>query len=231
MILVANGLQKNTLFYKGIDSKGILLEYREIKPWEKEKRLVEWVIQQTGAYRKLIAYPAAQYLVKQVGNDQFLLEKEVEKLVCYCFEKSEISLKDVEAICVKQHHDTIWELGEFIFRRDASAAIQAARALLLEEQSALPLLRQVRFQFQTHFQICHLLNHENALDEIAREFPYMKGKILESHINQARSYGLEAFRNGIIEIDATEARIKNSAIDENILIEILLHRLTNPKLK
>ena len=61
----------------------MILDFAELKPWEKEQRLAEWVNKQASASRKLIAYPVCQFLVKRMGPDQALLAKEIEKLICY----------------------------------------------------------------------------------------------------------------------------------------------------
>lgn len=227
LLLSAAGWQKNTTFYKAIDKAGMILDLAEVKPWEKEKRLVEWVNKQAGIARKLMSYQACQFLVKRVGNDQVLLTQELEKLICYCMDKKEIAIQDVEMLCPHQSHaDSIWQLGEAIFRRDSVAALHIAHALLMEGQSLLPLLRQVRSQFQTEYQICLLLAQGKQGQDITQEFPYMKGQILDRHLQQARHYGLKAFKGGLLAIDAAEMRAKNSSINEKILLELLMMQLT-----
>ncbi len=226
LLLSASGWQKNTSFYKTAEKEGIILEFAEIKPWEKEKRLAEWVNRQVADARKLISFQVCQSFVKDIGNDQILLAQELEKLLCYCIDKKEITLQDVEAICSRQQVDSIWQLGEALFRRDAAMALQIAYALLMEGQVLLPLLRQIRSQFQTEYQICLLLALGKQAQDIAQEFPYMKGNILERHLKQAQQYGLDAFKRGLLALDATEMRAKNSSVDEKILIELLIMQLT-----
>lgn len=227
LLLSATGWAKNTTFYKAAEKDGVILDLAEVKPWEKEKRLVEWVNKQVTAARKLIAYPVCQLLVKYSGNDQALLIQEIEKLLCYCCDKKEITAKDVEAICTRQHVESIWQLGESIFRRDSATALQVSHSLLTDGQPLLPLLRQIRSQFQTEYQVCLMLAQGKQSQDIAQEFPYMKGQILERHIQQARQYGLTAFKQGLLALDAAEMRTKNSSIDERILLELLMMQLTS----
>lgn len=226
LLLSASHWQKNTSFYKAAEKEGIILEFTEIKPWEKEKRLVEWVNKQVTAARKLISFQVCQSLVKRIGHDQVMLAQELEKLICYCGDKKEITLHDVEAICPRLQVDSIWQLGEALFRRDTAAALQMAQAFLLEGQALLPLLRQIRSQFQTEYQICLLLAQGKQTQDITQEFPYMKGQILDRHVRQAQQYGLEAFKQGLLALDAAEMQAKNSSIDDNILIELLIVQLT-----
>ncbi len=226
LILSASTWQKNTAFYKAMDQVGVILELAEIKPWEKEKRLAEWINKQAMAARKLMSYQVCQSLVRQLGCDSSVLTQELEKLFCFCEGKKEITQQDVEAICTKQQHESIWQLGEALFRRDTHVALQMAHAFLHNGHALLPLLRQLRSQFQTEYQISLLLAQGKRGPDITQEFPYMKGQILERHMWQAQHYGLDALKQGLLLLDATEMRVKNSQIEEKILIELLIVQLT-----
>lgn len=229
LILSATSWNKSTSFYKTADKAGVILDFAELKPWEKEKRLIEWVSKQTTAARKLISYPVCQYLVKRIGNDQALLSQELDKLICYCSEKQEITRRDVEAICPHLQVDSIWQLGEAIFQRDSSTALQVGHSILMDGQPLLPLLRQIRSQFQNGFQISLLLSQGKQAQDIAQEFPQLKGQILEKNLQQARNYGIKAFKEGFLALEAAEMRAKNSSIDEKIILELLLMQLvSNP---
>lgn len=227
LILSASGWTKTTNFYQAADKEGVILELAEIKPWEKEKRLADWVNKQLTKERKHVSYQTCQQLVKQIGTDQAFLAQELEKLICYCGAKNEISFQDVEAICTRQTSDSVWQLGEAIFQRNAPTALQAAHSLLMEGQALLPLLRQIRAQFQTEYQICILLSQGKQPHEITQEFPYMKGQILDRHIQQARNYGMDALKKGLLALDAAEMRVKNSGIEDKMIIELLIMKLTH----
>lgn len=226
LILSAGAWHKNTTFYKTVENIGVILDLAEMKPWEKEKRLVEWVNKKAAFERKIVPYPVALFLVKRTGLEWALLAQEFEKLMCYCCDKKEITREDVEAICPNQHIDSIWELGEAIFRRDSAAALLKSGAILMDGQPLLPLLRQIRSQFQTEYQISLLLEQGKQPQEITQAFPYMKGKILENHLQQARNYGVKAFKKGLLAIETAEMRIKNSSIEEKVILELLINHLT-----
>lgn len=224
LLLSAASFLKNTNFYKAVDKAGVILDIAELKPWEKEQRLAEWLNKRAAVSRKVIAYPVCQLLVKRVGPDQTLLAQELEKLLCYIGERKEILQQDVEALCPKLHVDTIWQLGEALFRKDAAGAIPMMHSLLNEGQPLLLLLRQIRSQYQTGFQVSLLLA-AGKQQEISQEFPYMKGQLLEKNIRQAQQYGTEAYQKGLIALDEAELRSKNSFAEEKIIAELLLFQL------
>ncbi|CUI16406.1 hypothetical protein PNK_0780 [Candidatus Protochlamydia naegleriophila] len=226
LILTAPSWMKQTNFYKAVEKEGVILEMAEPKPWEKEKRLVDWATKQLAAKRKVISYQVCQALVKQTGLDSLLLDQELEKLLCYIGERPEITIQDIVKICNYQPSDTVWQLGEAIFRRDAAASIHMAYSMQMDGQPLLPLLRQIRSQFQTQFHVCLLLAQGKTSQEVALEFPYLKGNLLDRTMQQAQRYGLESFRQGLLAIDATEMRAKNSQVDEKLLMELLMIHLT-----
>lgn len=225
LIFSASTYGKQQQLYQVADQKGIILELPEIKPWEKEKKATEWVSKQATNERKTMSYQACQLLVKQIGIDYSLLSQEMEKLFNYCEEKKEISIQDVQAICSVLHCDSVFQLGEFIFKRETAKALQALQTLLMDGQVALPLLRQIRSQFQTTYQVALFIDQKKSAQEITKEFPYMKGQILDRQIQQAGAWSLQALCKGIIAIDKTEYQLKNSLANPHLLIELLIIQL------
>lgn len=226
IVLSASAWQKNSSFYKTLEKKGVILEFAELKPWERERYLVEWVNKRIVANRRLIDYQACQFLVRQVGGDCSLLAQEIDKLLCYCGDKEEIGLQDVKSVCLQQPIESVWELGEAIFSRNPAKALAIGRGLLMSGQALLPLLRQIRSQFQTDYQVSLLLARGKQAQEITQEFPYMKGNILQRHISQAQQYGPESFKKGLLAIDFAEARLKTVSIQEPLALELLILKLT-----
>ncbi len=229
LILTASALQKNTHFYKKIENVGVILELLEEKPWEKEKRLIDWVSKQATMAHKLMSYQDCQYFTKHVGIDQALLQQELNKLFCYVGDKIEITQKDIKAVCTPLNIETMWQLGEAIFRRDSITALGISQAILKQEGVALlPFLRQLRTQFQTEYQVCTILAQGGQASDVSQDFPYMKGQVLERHMQLAHYYGLEGFKKGLLAIDAAELTAKNSLMHEDLLINLLIVKLIQP---
>lgn len=225
LILTASTLHHGTTFFKKIEKYGVVLDIAEEKPWEKERSYTEWVQQTLTQSGKTIDSQTALALVKQVGADGETLKQEMEKLICYTGDRREISQKDIQAICTGINSETVWQLGEAIFRLDAPTALRIGHALLEDGTSILGLLRQIRSQFQTDLQVCAILASGGSPADITAQFAYMRGNILERHCQAARNYGLQRFKEGLLKIDASELQAKNGA-PELDLMEGLLARLT-----
>ncbi len=226
LVLVSSGLHRGSSFYKKLEKQGIVMDLPEEKSWEKEKSVIEWLMNQAHAQGKQLIPRAATAMVKRMGTDQMLLEQELNKLICYVGKGTAIQEADVGAICSCSDQENTWQLGEAIFNREGSAAVRIARSQLNQETPLIALLRQLRSQFQTEFQVCTLLKQGGGAAEIAHEFPYMRGAILERHMKQAQHYGLDRFRKGLLAIDEAEMEAKNSALDPEFILDVLMVKLT-----
>lgn len=225
LILSASAINHATNFYKKGEKLGVVVEFAEEKPWEKEKSVKEWVHTLAANEGKAIDGQAAQLLVKQIGTDQSFIFQEMQKLVCYVGDRKEISLADVGAVCCQMNVENGWQLGEAIFKRDAAGALRISKALLEEGTAVIALIRQIRSQTQTHFQICSLLAQGGGAAEVSRQFPYMRGQILDKNMQSAQSYGMPRFKKAMLKIDEMELLAKNSAISPELLMELLIVKL------
>lgn len=227
LLLTAESLPSNTNLYKKAEKCGVIFEgLNAEKPWEKEPRLLAWLQEQAALSEKNFEPQAAQALLKQIGLEVGLLHQELEKLICYVGERKAITLSDVNAICLHFPTDTIWQFGEAIFRQQAGTAFQVVRGLLKESHALIPLLRQLRTQFQTGYQVCSLLLSGGSAMDVSSQFPYLKGALLQKQIDLARGFGHHRYKQGLILIDQTEVLAKNSSIDPDLLIDTLIIKLT-----
>lgn len=225
LIISGAAINHATNFYKLAEKNGVVLEFAEEKPAEKERLSIEWLNTTVTASGKKIDPKASQYLVKQIGTDMALLHNEVAKLLCYVGDRPAITLQDIGAICTSVNLENGWQLGEALFRRDASTALRISKALMNDGTAFLPLLRQIRHQFQTAYQVCSILASGGTSQDISQQFPYMRGFILDTHVRNAQAYGMKRFKKGMQIIDETEIAAKNSGIDNDLLAELLIIKL------
>lgn len=228
LILEGTALSAALTFYKKVEKAGIIVEIIVAdKIWEKERTIADWLQIIATESGKVLKTEACQALIQHLGTDKQLLYQEMQKLFCYVGERKEINAFDVSTICLSIPQDTIWKLGEAIFSGDAAAAVSAGKSLL-SATDAIPLLRQIRNQFQTGFQIGSLLANGGGPEDVMLAFPYMKGAILTKNVQTAQRYGTTRYRSGLILIDNTEVQLKNSSSEPELLLELLIIKLATP---
>jgi DNA polymerase-3 subunit delta len=225
LILSAATLHHGSNFYKKAEKIGIVLEFVEEKAWEKERSIPEWIATTVAAEGKSIDATTCRHLVKLLGTQQELIHSELQKLFCYIGTRKQITMADVSAIVSSVPVETGFQLGEAIFRCDGTSALRICKGLLLDDTPFIVLLRQLRSQFQTGYQVSAILAQGGGPSEITQLFPYMKGAILERQITFAQSYGKQSYKAGILKIDEIELQAKNSGLTSDFLAELLIVRL------
>lgn len=225
LILSAAAINRSTNFYKNAEKTGVILEFLEEKAWEKEKTCAEWVGALVAAQGKKITASTALAFVKQIGLDRSLLKQEVDKVVCFAFERPEITANDIAAICVCGPLGNEWQLGEALMRCSAAEASRLGQDLL-KNGNFFSLLRGLRTQMQNGLHMASILALGKGPEAIAAEFPYLKGFLLDQKVQLVRTFGLERFKRALQIIDTTELQAKNGWDDHALLADLMFVKLT-----
>ena len=227
VILEAEAYNRNTTFYKEMDASGIMLDVPELKPKDKISALQNVLREKAAAVGKTIDAQVSHFMINQLGTDQALLHHELEKVICFVGDRKMITSDDIRTICGSVPQETIWQFGDALFKKDAPAALKMLHGLLSDGTHFLSLLRQIRSQFQTKYQVCSILASGGSHQDIEKQFPYMKGFILETNVRMAQGYGLDGFKKAMIAIDEAELAAKNSQTSPELSAEMLVIKLTS----
>ena len=226
LILSGTALRSNTRFYREAEKQGVVLDLPPERSWEKEKSYPSWVVEQMATKGKRIPVAVSRELVRQVGYDKMLLAHEIEKLACYTGERTEVTLQDMHAICTVGDVDSGWELGSAIMRGDTQSAVRIGRELLKDAPMFQGLIWMIRRQLQTDLQVLSILSSGGTPDEVTREFAYMRGRVLEQHVQAAKRYGMRRFRRALLLIDQVDLFAKSNQTSRQLLFDRLLVQLT-----
>lgn len=229
LILSAASLPGRHVLPRAIKGKGAYVQINEEKIWQKEKRLGQWLEGRARQMGVALKPDAANALVKYMGVDMQILQNELEKLVCYVGEKGQVNLADVQALCLPLNLSSVWELGDSILDRSPGKAIRAVHDLLLEGLTAQALLVTLRSQLQTALQVASILQQGGGEEQVQAQFPYMRGKILQRKMQQARQYGVESFWDALYQLFHCEVLSKSSLTETHLLLETLVTRLCRPQ--
>jgi len=216
LVLSFGDLKLDASFYKKAEKHGVILEMAEEKPWEKEKTVAEWLVQELASRGKTAAPQVIQELIGAVGTDMSVLLNELDKLVCFIGERAAITPADLQAIAAATSQETGWQLSEALLTRAAGPAFKIVRGLFAQEISFFLILRQIRSQFQTAFQIA---------TSSQQDFPKMKDTLWKRHLQLAQAYGVERLPQALLHIDNIELTAKNGVDRYDLLADLLICRL------
>ena len=230
-ILILTGKDLPTALCKKIEAMtaGVIVEIGDVKPWEKQSKVEEWIKSYAVRWKRTVQKEALQLLAKEFQDDRFALKEELDKLFTYTADKSDapITVNDVRAIVCLSNKAIIWQLSDALLTKDKRLALAIVHSLQEGDGGGgefhpLQILRYLRNQVHSVLEISSLVDDQVAPDVIMKRFPTMKGKSFEKNIEFARRYGTNDLIRALIAIDTLEVDLKNSAKDEHLALEMLI---------
>lgn len=218
LYLTAYQFSSQSKLVKSIEKGGRVFRYRDEKPWEREKRLANWLICEAAKSGISCSLEVATALIKAVDSE--MLGSELEKLICFVGDRTEITLEDINLISISIHHETLWQLGDALLASKRVEAFKIGHVLLQEGLAIFLLLAGLRSQFKTGTEILDAVK-KGCLDQ---KFPYLKGNLREKKLNLLQQFGAARLQKGILEIFEAEIRAKNGA-EPQLLLDLLIAKL------
>ena len=198
------------------EKEGIVLDLLNEKPWEKEKRIqsqLEIKVRSTG---KTIAPDALALLLERQDLDAGLLEREIDKLICYSGDRLQIQAADVLAISTSSRTFALWQTAESLIWEGTGIADEA------HFHSLIPALRA---QLQLGLKISSLLSLNASRDEWTKALPKVFPKTLEKRTSQAQRLGINYFTRGLVELFDIELKSRTGATQYGALLDLFRIKL------
>mgnify|MGYP003013827055 CR=1 FL=1 len=216
-LFVENEADKRGKMYKAVKSKGRVVEMAR----QDEKTLLYWVAGNVKKEGYKIKEQTARYLLSTTGTDMENLEKELEKLFCYCMGKEEIEISDIEAICTTQITNKIFDMVDAIGRKEQKKALDLYYDLLMLKEPAMRILYLVTRHFQILMQLRDMTgkgfdNKQMAAKAGVPEFAVRK------YLGQAKSFSLAQLEEIVRASVQTDENIKTGQMADQLAVELLI---------
>ena len=143
-VFVEEEVDKRSKLFKAASRAGSAVEFET----PKEDMLVRWILGRIQREGKKITQSVMQLFLSKTGSDMENIDKELEKLICYTLDKTEISAADVEAICTGQTENKIFEMIDAISARNQKKALDLYYDLLALKEAPMRILFLIARQFQ-----------------------------------------------------------------------------------
>ncbi len=225
LIFVEKEVDKRTSIFKAVKSKGSAVEMQPYTP-DKMKLWIGRILKENG---KIIREKDMEYLLRQTGTDMVNIKTELEKLISYVGDSSEINKEDIDAIVTRQITDTIFEMIKAIGEQKRTAALNLYFDLLKRREAPAKILALIERQFNLLLQAKELLMLKYTNANIASKIgvnPYF----INEYVGQARNFDYETLRIAFEECIKTDESIKTGRIKDQLAIELLIIALADKKL-
>ncbi|MBN2241245.1 MAG: DNA polymerase III subunit delta [Acidobacteria bacterium] len=220
LLIVAEELDHRKKLYRKILDTGCIAEFPRLKG-ASLKRWVEDSVRKKG-YR--ISSETAAKIVDLAGSDLQTLAGELEKLFLFAGKEKLITDPSVEELVRNSRQHGIFELIDAIAARDRSAALYSLANLLAMGVSPLVVVSMMARHSRQAIIVKESIQRGMRGAEAGRAAqvpPFM----LEKFIRQAQNIDIETVRRMHIGLSDIDRRLKSSAVDARIYLELFISAL------
>ena len=125
-IFVEEEIDKRNKLYKAVKSKGYIAELST----QDAGTLKRWVAGLVRKEQKQISESVIVYFLDKVGTDMENIQGELEKVFCYALERDTITKEDIDAVCVTQITNHIFEMVDAVAAGNQQKALDLYYELL-----------------------------------------------------------------------------------------------------
>ena len=162
-IFVENEVDKRSRLYKAVKAKGHIVELST----QDEGTLKRWIQGIVRGEKKQMSDSAILYFLGKVGTDMENIRKELEKLICYALDRDTITKEDVDAVCVTQITNHIFDMVNAVADKNQRRALDLYYDLIALKEPPMRILFLMIRQYRILFQVKALLKQGYGRKEIA----------------------------------------------------------------
>ena len=227
LFFTSEKISRESLLYKKIEKKAVICEIPPKKSWENEQNLAEIAVEFAQKMNKKLSLTDAQKLIKHLDLSSINLQQELEKVALYVGDKLSIDWTDILKICTLKAKTSIWEYSSALLEKNSLLALKKLKIMLLEEQPALQIVRQLVKIFANSFKLCEMYDRRSSTSEILIQFPHLKGNLLHKETAKAQKFGFNSFKSALNLLFKLEVSLKTSSQDQNLLFTLFTHKICN----
>ena len=216
-VFVEEEVDKRSKLFKAASRAGSAVEFET----PKEDMLVRWILGRIQREGKKITQSVMQLFLSKTGSDMENIDKELEKLICYTLDKTEISAADVEAICTGQTENKIFEMIDAISARNQKMALDLYYDLLALKEAPMRILFLIARQFQNLLLIKSMSAKGYPAVSIAKTAG-MPSFAVQKNLRQAGAFKINQLKDAIEDCGQAEEDVKTGRMADQLAVELLI---------
>lgn len=216
-LFIENEVDKRSKLYKAVKAKGRIVELA----FQDEATLKRWIAGNVRKENKQITEQTIVYFLDKTGTNMENITKELEKLFCYAYDRDMITKEDVEAVCVTQISNHIFEMVDAMAQKKQRRALELYYELLALKEPPMRILFLMIRQYRILLQVKGLLKAGYGRKEIASKaglHPFVAGK----YMDQAKHFQTNALREVLEDGAEMEQCVKTGRLTDKLAVELFL---------
>lgn len=176
-----------------------------------------WIEEKFESHGKEVTAEAINFMAQQLGNDLYLLDKEIEKVCLNLTDEPTIDKEMFEPLLARTLENDVFKLIDRVARKNKSALMLLEDLFRLGEDPIKILLLLAR-QYRIMFQVKQLLARGEQKSSLAKKLglhPYAVTVATE----QAENFSKETLFNLLLECSELDSQMKTGKMDKHIALE------------
>ncbi len=217
MLFVESKVDKRGKMYKAASKTGSVIEFGE----QKEPLLTRWILGRLKKENKKITQSVLQLFLSKTGTDMNIIDKELEKLLCYTLDKEVIEAADVEAVCTEQVSNRIFDMVNAIGKREQKKALALYYDLLSLKEPPMRILYLINRQFRILLDLKSMYKKGLDAKTMAAKASIPPFAVKRS-LEQAAAFSEKELRQALNEGAELETDCKTGRMTDQIAVEMLI---------
>ena len=216
-IFVEDEIDKRSKLYKAVKNAGKIVEFTS----QTEELLTRWVLTRIKKEGKNITGSVMQLFLNKVGNDMGNIDRELEKLLCYCMEKEVIEAADVEAGTTEQTTNKVFDMVNAIAEHNQRKALDLYYDLLTLKEPPMRIMYLISRQFQILLNIKDMSGKgfDNAAMAKNAGIPPFA---VRRNLSQAKGFTMQQLKQAIRDGVDYEEAVKTGRMNDQMAVELFL---------
>ena len=216
-VFVDSEVDKRNKLFKTVNDVGYVCEMKS----QTEADLSNWVrriFRESG--RDISDRDRALFIAKS-GFNMDNLRNEADKLIAYTEGRNIITSADIDAVCVTQTEDRVFDMINAIATKDRGKVMRLYGDLLALKEAPLKILALLGKQFSTLLAVREMLDLGHGSSMITERLgirPYFAGR----YISQAKGFSAKELRNAVEDCVEAEEGIKTGRWDDTYAVELII---------
>ncbi len=216
-LFVEEKIDRRSKMFKNVQKCGSAIEFQK----QSEETLKKWIAKRLRSEQKTITNEAYQLFIQKTGDQMENIDKELEKLICYCLDKDVIQAEDVEAITVEQITNRIFEMVDAIALHMQEKALDLYYDLLSLKEPPMRILALITRQFKVLLIVKSMFVQGFSNKEIAKKAGCPEWAV-KKYISQAKAFSLDTLKAAIKDGLKSDEDIKSGNLNDRLAVELFI---------
>ena len=210
-------VDKRSKLYKAAAKCGNPVEFKE----QTDETLARWIGARIRKENKGMSRAAYNSFIEKTGTDMENIDKELEKLLCYCMDKEVIELSDVEAVTTEQITNKVFEMVDAIASHRQKRALELYYDLLALKEPAMRIMYLISRQFNILMNVKAMTNKGFGNKDIASKAGCPEWAV-RKYQAQCRAYSLDDLKQAVRDGVAYEEAVKTGRMNDQMAVELFI---------